>query len=227
MINEMKNKSMNDKSKRRKQENTGAYQRKILRDNIDLLQQKRIPEAWPTLITEKPLAVKEEIIGHCGYCLLAYDWLRPLAEWIGTRPCLEIMCGSGSLSKGLQDCGAVVRATDDHSWMKDHAISWFVDSWTAIEQQNAVAAIEKYGEDVDFIICSWPFRSEDCYQALLKLREVNAAARMIYIGEWRSGANASNSFFDAAECVADESFNRAVQQFKSIYGNSDYPYLIK
>lgn len=216
----------NDRNRQEKQGNA-SYQRKVLRDNIDLLQQKEIPESWPELIAKKTLAAKEEIIGYCGYCLLAYDWLRPLAQWIGNRPCLEIMCGSGSLSKGLQNCGVNIQATDDHSWMKDHAISWFVDSWTEIEQQNAVAAIEKYGQEVDFVICSWPFGSEDCYQALLKMREVNPAVRMIYIGEWRSGANASDSFFDAAECIEDETFVQAVQKFKSIYGNSDKVYLLK
>lgn len=213
--------------KKEKQGNIASYQREMLRNNIALLQQKQIPESWPELIVQKPLAIKEEVIGYCGYCLLAYDWIQPLAQWIGNRPCLEIMCGSGSLSKGLQNCGVKVQATDDHSWMKNHAISWFVDSWTEIEQQNAVAAIEKYGQKVDFVICSWPFSSEDCYQALLKMRETNPTARMIYIGEWRSGANASDSFFNAAEFVEDESFVQAVQRFKSLCGNSDKLYLLK
>lgn len=72
---------------------------------IAALQQKKIPDAWPEEISVKPLNVRDEVISYCGYCLLSYDWLKPLANWIGSRSCLEIMCGSGALSKGLQDFG--------------------------------------------------------------------------------------------------------------------------
>lgn len=194
---------------------------------IAALQQKKIPDAWPEEISIKPLNVRDEVISYCGYCLLSYDWLKPLANWIGSRSCLEIMCGSGALSKGLQDFGVKIRATDDHSWMKDHATSWFVDAWTDIEQLDAVGAIEKYGKNTDLVICSWPYRSEDCYQALLKMRKANPGCFMIYIGEWIGGGTASDSFFAEADCVEDASFQQAVQQFKSLYGNTDRPYLIR
>lgn len=204
-----------------------SYHIKAYRNNLNLLQQKEIPETWPALICTKPLTIREEIIGYCGYCLLAYDWIRPLAKWIGKRKCLEIMCGSGSLSKSLQNCGVDIKATDDHSWNQEHAISWFVDPWTEIEQLNAIQAIETYGKDIDFVVCSWPFLSEDCYYALLKMREVNSNSVMIYIGEWHGGGTASDSFFETAQCVQDETFEEAVQKFKSIFGVHDKPYLIK
>lgn len=207
--------------------NRASYKMQELRAILDLLQQKEIPETWPSLIRTKPLTIREEIIGYCGYCLLSYHWIRPLSQWIGDKKCLEIMCGSGALSKSLQNCGVDIIATDDHSWDKEHAISWFVDAWTNIEQRNAVEAIEQYGRTVDFIICSWPFKSEDCYNALHKMREVNPCAIMIYIGEWCGGATASESFFAAAQCLHDVAFEAAVQNFISFYGIYDKPYLIK
>ena len=58
------------------------------------------------------------------------------------------------------------------------------------------------------------------------MRDVNPAACMIFIGEWR-GATASDSFFDAAEIVEDAAFQQAVENFKSIYQVQDRPYLIR
>lgn len=216
-----------DYNRVQEQPKENTYKMKTYRNIINLLQQKEIPETWPEAVHTKPSAIREEIIGYCGYCLLSYDWIRPFAQWIGKRTCLEIMCGSGSLSKSLQNCGVDIKATDDHSWNQEHATAWFIDSWTDIEQVGAVEAIAQYGSTVDFIICSWPFMSEDCYEALLKMREVNPNCSMIYIGEWRGGATASDSFFAEAQCIQDHGFEEAVQNFKAIYGKQDRPYLLK
>lgn len=213
------------------QQSGAAARRKQYYQILELLQQKQLPQSYPEAdaqhqLPPDSLQIRSQLLGLCGYCLLAYDWLQPLAAWIGARKCLEIMCGSGALSKGLQDCGVSVRATDDFSWDKEHTTDWFRNGWTKLEEMPALQAIETYGRDVDFIICSWPFLSEDCYQALLKMREVNPAACMIFIGEWR-GATASDSFFDVAEIVEDTTFQQAVANFKSIYQVQDRPYLIR
>lgn len=209
-----------------------AARRKAYYQILELLRQKKIPECYPAAeagghqLGLESLQIRSQLQGLCGYCLLAYDWIKPLAEWIGSRKCLEIMCGSGALSKALQDCGVQIRATDDFSWDENHAVPWFRDPWTEIEQLNAAAAIEKYGAEIDFVICSWPFLSDDCYHALLKMRTINPSAAMIYIGEWY-GATASDAFFETAQIVTDSSFRQAVQQFKSIYGFQDQPYLVQ
>ena len=198
---------------------------------LNQLQQREIPEAYPPAdgqhqLKEESLQIRGQLLSVCGYCLLAYEWLRPLAAWIGNRKCLEIMCGSGALSYGLQSCGVDIRATDDFSWDKEHSTAWFRNGWTTLEELPALDAIETYGREVSFVICSWPFLSEDCYHALIKMREVNPDAQMIFIGEWRGGT-ASDSFFDAAELVEDGAFAEAVSQFKRIYGVRDWPYLVK
>lgn len=218
--------------KNREAHNSIAAKRKAYYHILELLQQKKIPESYPNTesgghqLGQESLNIRSQLQGLCGYCLLAYDWIRPLAEWIGQRKCLEIMCGSGALSKALQNCGVDIKATDDYSWNDNHAVPWFRDSWTEIEQLNALQAIEIYGAEVDLVICSWPFLSDDCYRALLKMREVNPAATMLYIGEWY-GATASDAFFKAAQVVVEDAFIQAIKNFKSFYDIHDWPYLVR
>ena len=215
-----------------KEPNSIAAKRKAYYQILELLQEKKIPECYPDAepgghqLGRESLNIRSQLQGLCGYCLLAYDWIGPLAEWIGQRKCLEIMCGSGALSKALQNCGVDMKATDDFSWNDNHAVPWFRDSWTEIEQLNALQAIETYGAEVDLVVCSWPFLSDDCYHALLKMREVNPAATMLYIGEWY-GATASDAFFKAARVMKDDAFAQAIKNFKSFYDIHDWPYLIK
>jgi hypothetical protein len=215
-----------------KKTETASAKRKAYYEILEQLQQKQIPAAYPAAeagghqLGRESLNMRSQLQGLCGYCLLAYDWIQPLADWIGNRACLEIMCGSGALSKALQDCGVNIRATDDFSWDENHAVPWFRDPWTEITQMNAIQAIEAYGKEVDFVVCSWPFLSEDCYHALQKMREVNPTAKMIFIGEW-CGATASDAFFAAAQVVEAPDFQEAVRNFKSLYGIRDYPYLLR
>jgi hypothetical protein len=78
-----------------------------------------------------------------------------------------------------------------------------------VEDLDCVASVAKYGKEAAYIICSWPpFRSVDLYKALLKMREVNAVCRLIYIGEMKGGCNAETRFFDAAQFIDhDKAFN--------------------
>lgn len=76
---------------------------------LEQLKNHQIPEAYPEAelqfpffqgrsLNEGSLYFREEINRLCGFCFLSYNWIRPLAAWIGDRRCLEIMCGSGALS---------------------------------------------------------------------------------------------------------------------------------
>lgn len=197
---------------------------------ITLLKQKQIPENYPNDEDEKvfshslgssSLYARDEIVQNSCFCLLAYDWIRPLAKWIGKRKCLEIMCGSGALSKGLQDCGIDIQATDDFSWPH------FKEPWTNIEKLSAVDAIKKYGRERDIVICSWPPMDSAAHDALLTMRQVNPSALMIYIGESNEGCTADDNFFATIRYVEDEFFYKAIENYKSIWGIHDYPYLIK
>ena len=182
---------------------------------LEQLKNHQIPDSYPEAklqfpffqgrsLNEGSLYFREEINRLCGFCFLSYNWIRPLAAWIGDRQCL----------------------VDDHSWEKNYP-DWFQAPWTEIEKLNCLQAIEKYGRQTDLLLCSWPYRDDSCYQALLKMREVNPSMKMIYIGEPAGQATASDHFFDAMEEVDDDSFYQAVASFLPAYTIHDAPMLIK
>lgn len=202
---------------------------------IELLEQHIIPECYPETeampLSERELGMdssvfRNAILQNCGYALLAYEWIRPLAQWIRGRRCLEIMAGSGALTYALSQCGVDAIATDDKSW-SDPCSKWFASPWTEVEQLDCLQAIQKYGADRQIIICSWPYMDDSAYHALLEMRKVNPDALLLYIGEWECGATASQNFFDAALPGNDSDFDQAVVNFKQIWGIHDLPFLIK
>jgi hypothetical protein len=194
-------------------------------------------DAWRTLFCDgetdvtdplglSGLMARDEIVRLSGFALVSYNWVRPLSQWIGRRKCLEVMCGSGILSKALRDCGVSVTATDNASW--SGANHWWEHPWTDVEKLGCIEAVGKYGKDMDLILCSWPPMDDDIsYRLLLKMREVNPALVMIYIGEM-GGATACKEFFDAAKWIECPSFQDAVTHFTQIHSTiHDRPYLLK
>ena len=146
-----------------------------------------------------------------GFPLLSEDWVKPLARWIGDRPCLEIMCGNGYLSYALSKYGCKIKATDNFSWEKNFD---GMGKIYPIENLDCIAAIEKYGREVKFIICSWPYMDDKAYRCLLKMREVNPKCRMIYIGEDFGGCTANDDFFNELEECYVKGFDEAVSNYR-------------
>ena len=214
------------------EEIVGPYQ-----DALNLLKAHQIPESYPEAdnypylygegsLDEGSYSVRDEVIRLAGYCFLSYNWIRPLAKWVGERRCLEIMCGSGALSKGLQNCGVKILATDNYRW-EENRFCWYENAWTQIEQLDGVSAIRKYGKSVDLVVCSWPYVDDDCYKSLLTMRKVNPRAMMIYIGEERGRNTANDNFFDAIRIVDDSGFQEAIKAFRSSYQLHDKPMLVQ
>ena len=204
---------------------------------IGLLKQHNIPEAWPpkmedsyswedACLDEGSMLARDDVIHFAGYCFLSNNWLRPLASWIGTRKCLEIMGGSGALSKGLQNFGVDIRCTDDFSWSEQHKW-WYEHPRTSVEQIGAVEAIQKYGKEVELVLCSWPYTDDACYHSLMSMREINPTAMMIYIGEGAGGCTVDEKFFETAIVVPDSEFQNAVREYRSAYCIHDRLVLIK
>lgn len=206
---------------------------------IEGLKNHEIPDRYPKgknygltfmnhSLNASSLTYRDEIIDLSGFVFLSKEWVEPLSKWIGNRKCLEVMAGTGSLSKSLQDYGVNIIATDiiDDSYFQCR--EWEDKRWTDIEQISAVDAIEKYGKDVDIVIMSWPpYQRPDGYEALMKMREINPDLIMIYIGETEGGCTADDDFFEVAEYIDDESFDEAVKEFKSSFGIHDFPMLVK
>lgn len=203
---------------------------------VDLLVRHKIPDQYPPAETGEFSGLNElgadstlyrnHIVCNSGFALLANDWIRPLAQWIGGRRCLEIMAGSGALSYALAQSGVDIIATDDGSWAAEYE-SWFSAPWTTVERLDCLEAIARYAQDCSFVICSWPYMDEGAYNALQELRAVNPNAAFLYIGEWKCGVTADAQFFNAVVPVADKQFAAAVTSFKSMCGIHDQPYLLK
>lgn len=200
---------------------------KMLRKHIipEALPEPKTPNALDILMgayRELPMAsllYRREIISYCGFSLVAYEWVRPLAEWIGSRRCLEIMAGTGALSKALRDCGVQIHATDNYSW------HWATRPWLGIENIDFREAIQKYGKDVELIICSWP-PAGTAADAIKTMRIVNPQSQMIYIGEFdRDGMNADLP--NIARIERDAAFDTAVSNYKQFTMIHDWPMLLR
>ncbi|SMH61532.1 SAM-dependent methyltransferase [Azospirillum agricola] len=82
------------------------------------------------------------------YCFYSKELITRLAGLIGSRPCLEIAAGDGTLTRFLQDAGVSIIATDNHSW---HSSVTYPDSVTKLD---ARAALRMHKTKV--VLCSWP-----------------------------------------------------------------------
>lgn len=162
---------------------------------LDLYSKKKYPVDISDRFTETTIdnEQRNEIIKKVGFTLITDNLLYNLSNLLYGNKCLEIMSGNGSLTKGLQDYGVDILATDNYE-MVDFFNN---DFWTEVENIDAVDAIDKYGKDVNFVICSWiPYYKPIGYQAIKKLYEVNPKAVFIYIGEEMGGCTADDNFFN-------------------------------
>lgn len=83
---------------------------------LEGLRAKTVPDRWDTNSLDLHHG-RMPLIKYSSFILISKDWIKPFAEWIGQRKCLEIMAGHGMLSKALRDEGVnVIAVTDDFSW---------------------------------------------------------------------------------------------------------------
>jgi len=118
---------------------------------------------WWRFVSQKrilmPLVQRKGI-----YCFYSRELIGALSALIGTRPCLEIGAGDGTLTQFLADEGIQIRATDNFSW--SHAIEYPA----AVEKIAAKQALDKYQPQA--VICSWPPAGNSFEQRVLSARSV-------------------------------------------------------
>jgi len=101
---------------------------------------------WPLLWQRKllmPLVQPEGI-----YCFYSQQLIAALAALVGTRTCLEIAAGDGTLARFMAGKGVTITATDDHSWKHEVKYPEFV------VKRDAQDALREYAPEV--VLCSWP-----------------------------------------------------------------------
>lgn len=177
--------------------------------------------------------LRQKAINDGMFAYVTWRWINPLAEWIGDKKCLEIMAGRGWISLALKARGVDVIATDDFSWpefdqrlpkgVTGTGIGTWLDVVTNVEKIDAVAAIEKYGANVDFVIMSWPPLGDTIAAGCMQtLGRVNPKARVIYIGERCGGCTADDTFFDYFKELDDKKFWNCAKMYQSWYAIHDH-----
>lgn len=117
---------------------------------------------WPLLWQKRllmPLVQPEGI-----YCFYSRELITELASLIGSRTCLEIAAGDGTLTRFLADRGVAVTATDDHSWTHEVSYPDFV------VKLDARDGLREYAPEV--VICSWPPAGNTFEQQVFRTRSV-------------------------------------------------------
>lgn len=156
-----------------------------------LLKNNNIPERFDPLADHRDLWR-----GYGMWGIVDLVWTKALANFVGGRKCLEIMAGRGWLSKALRHHGVDVIATGKLSNSYDQLLAR--GTVTEVEELDAVAAVAKYGRDVDVLVVSWPVADLTMYRAL---QYWGYDKPIIFVGEWYS-----DQILTLSGCASDEFF---------------------
>ncbi|MBS4099188.1 MAG: hypothetical protein KGZ83_20450 [Sulfuricella sp.] len=139
---------------------------------------------WPLLWQRKMLMPLVQPKGI--YCFYSRSLVDKLAEMIGSRPCLEIAAGDGTLSRFLTERGVRIAATDNYGWK--HAVQYPAD----VIRLDAKEALDQYAPEV--VICSWPpadngFERQVFKTASVQLYIVIGSRHQVAAGNWSDYAS--------------------------------------
>lgn len=151
---------------------------------------------------------------------------KALADYLNGAPVLEIMAGNGYISKGLRNnANQQIYTTDSQAWTKENETG--KHPVTKIEKLDAISAIKKYGDQVDYVIMSWaPDKGETDWDVLQLLRQDHPDVKFLVIGE-KNGATNSKKFWQEAQLSQDEDLQKVNQQLHSFDLIDEQIYLVK
>jgi 16S rRNA G966 N2-methylase RsmD len=184
---------------------------------------------------DKTIFNRDIYVRKYGFVVLGYEMLNHLANFFknnGNRV-LSIMSGSCSLEKELFKRDVNIICTDDNSWSKDYENFDINKTDTDMKkyQYDCVEAIKRFGDKVDFVLCSWPpYAEKMAYDALTEMRN-HKHLKMIYIGEDEGGCTADINFFEAIKYSdlmnTDKEFIEAMNSFIRWYALHDDLYIVE
>lgn len=152
---------------------------------------------------------------------------KALSGYLNGAPVLEIMAGNGYISKGLRNNNPTqkIYTTDSQAWIRENETG--KHPVTQIERLDALAAIKKYGHDVQYVIMSWaPDKQETDWEVLQLLRQDYPDVKFLVIGE-KDGATDSKQFWQNAQLSQDDDLQRVNQQLHSFDLIDEQIYLVK
>ncbi|MCI1974335.1 MAG: SAM-dependent methyltransferase [Limosilactobacillus sp.] len=152
---------------------------------------------------------------------------KALSEYLNGKPVLEVMAGNGYISKGLRNNNSTqkIYTTDSQAWVKENETG--KHPVTPIEKLDAIEAIKKYGDQVDYVIMSWaPDKQETDWEVLQLLRADYPNVKFLVIGE-KNGATDSKVFWKNANLSQDEELQKVNRQLHSFDLIDEQIYLVK
>jgi len=146
---------------------------------------------WPLIWQKRllmPLVQPEGI-----YCFYSKELVAALCEIIGSRVCLEIAAGDGTLSRFLAQGGVRITATDDYSWT--HTVKYN----ESVIKRDAKEALSIYSPEV--VICSWPPANNKFEKLVFKTRSVQVyivigSRHQFASGNWGDYKNQTSFAFE-------------------------------
>ena len=118
---------------------------------------------WPLVWQKKRLMPLVQPRGI--YCFYTRELVAELAALIGSRNCLEIGAGDGTLTRFLKARGVQVTATDNHGW--NNSVSY--PDW--VVKLDACTAVKTHKPEV--AICSWPPAQNDFEHCVFETSSVH------------------------------------------------------
>lgn len=167
----------------------------------------------------------EETYGMWSYVNAPY--IKALSDYLKGQPTLEIMAGNGYISGGLRNLRPTqdIYATDSGSWTNENETG--KHTVTDIEHLDALAAIKKYGDRVDYVIMSWsPDKLEIDWEVLQLLRNDYPNIKLLVIGE-KNGATDSAKFWQNAQLSQDQELQKVNEQLHSFDLIDEQIYLVQ
>jgi len=172
---------------------------KFLREYIKDIKNGVIPKVAPPPIREvgfDELSARSTICDTGLWVKISQKYFTDLLPFIADNKVLEVMAGAGWFGKGLSELGVTIHCTDDFSWQEDGAHN-NLNMVHPIEKLEATVAVEKYKDQFDMLLISWPPYGDE---TILKIcKEWGSAKPILYIGE-EGGCNAPETFFEKFQC---------------------------
>lgn len=153
-------------------------------------------------------------------------FIAALSHYLAGRPVLEIMAGNGYISRGLRQHNPqqTVITTDSKAWVGENETGRH--PVTTVEQLDALAAIQKYGKQIDYVIMSWsPDHVDIDWQVLQLIRHQFPDLKLLVIGE-KNGATDSKRFWKEAH-LSQEGLAKVNDRLKSFDLIDEQVYLAK
>jgi len=172
-----------------------------------------------------------------SFPLITQEVANDMANFLLGKRVLEVCAGNGYIAKCITDINSDMKSnvkficTDNYSWEGNEAdTDTSFGNWSnhfyPVEKLDSVEAINKYHNEIDFVMVSWPPYSEPVAYEILK-KCIEYKLPLIYIGEDWGGCTGDDRFFEliSDKCIMESSI--ITNNYIPFEGIHDRIYVIK